>query len=163
MRTGGQDVSDSPRVLTDEETKLRTRLIFEETLETLFDGLGLGSLVLSSTDPSGSIALSFCITKEDFRAVRLFPIPRYNTDLVELADGLADLAFVCDGTACAAGIDLEPVHAEVARSNMSKFVKDEEGNLVVIRDSNGKIQKPPTYSPPDIASIIEAQKGKAIS
>lgn len=42
-------------------------------------------------------------------------------DLVELADGLADLQIVTNWAALAHGIPLEEVHAEVHRSNMAKF------------------------------------------
>ena len=43
---------------------------------------------------------------------------------------------------------------EVMRSNMSKCVSDLEGNPVVIKREDGKVQKPDTYSPPDLASIM---------
>lgn len=43
---------------------------------------------------------------------------------------------------------------EVMRSNMSKCVSDLEGNPVVIKREDGKILKPDTYSPPDLASIM---------
>lgn len=43
---------------------------------------------------------------------------------------------------------------EVMRSNMSKCVSDLEGNPVVIKRADGKILKPDTYSPPDLASIM---------
>jgi len=43
---------------------------------------------------------------------------------------------------------------EVMRSNMSKCVSDLEGNPVVIKREDGKILKPDTYSPPDLANIM---------
>lgn len=43
---------------------------------------------------------------------------------------------------------------EVMRSNMSKCVSDLEGNPVVIKREDGKILKPDSYSPPDLASIM---------
>ena len=43
---------------------------------------------------------------------------------------------------------------EVMRSNMSKCVSDLEGNPVVIKREDGKVQKPDTYSPPDMANIM---------
>lgn len=43
---------------------------------------------------------------------------------------------------------------EVMRSNISKCVSDLEGNPVVIKREDGKILKPDSYSPPDLASIM---------
>lgn len=42
-------------------------------------------------------------------------------DVVALADGLADLAYVVNWTAIAHGIDLDAVHAEVHRANIQKY------------------------------------------
>src|SRR4051812_4699043 len=41
-------------------------------------------------------------------------------DLIGTADGLGDLLYVIYGCAIACGIDLEPVFAEIHRSNMTK-------------------------------------------
>ncbi len=69
-----------------------------------------------------------------------------DNDLVAIADACADILYVVLGTANAYGFDLEPVFDEVHRSNMSKV-----GGK---KDPNGKIIKPPTYSPADIAPLL---------
>lgn len=43
---------------------------------------------------------------------------------------------------------------EVMRSNMSKCVPDGKGGFTTIKREDGKVQKPDTYSPPDLASIM---------
>lgn len=43
---------------------------------------------------------------------------------------------------------------EVMRSNMSKCVSDGNGGMTVIKRDDGKILKPVSYSPPDLASIM---------
>lgn len=84
-------------------------------------------------------------------------------DLVSIADALADLLYVVYGTAVSYGIDMEPISAEVHRSNMTKFGNpgeyqntcDESGKS--IKDAGGKTLKPSTYDPPRLVSILESQ------
>jgi len=70
------------------------------------------------------------------------------SDLVEMIDALADLLVVTYGAAVEMGVDLEPIFAEVHRSNMSK-----NGGL----DAGGKILKGPAFSPPDILGQLRRQ------
>ena len=61
-------------------------------------------------------------------------------DLVEVADGLADMVWVIMGMCNSAGIDFDKIWKEVKSSNMSKFV---EGKF--IKNDAGNIMKPKTY------------------
>lgn len=69
-------------------------------------------------------------------------------DFVEMIDALADILVVTYGTAVEMGVDLEPVFAEVHRSNMSK-----NGG----RDPGGKVLKGPAFSPPDLVTVLRQQ------
>jgi predicted HAD superfamily Cof-like phosphohydrolase len=69
-------------------------------------------------------------------------------DLVGMADALADVLYVVLGTATVLGIDLEPVFAEVHRSNMTK--ERSQGRI-------GKAVKGSGYSPPDVRTVLQAQ------
>jgi predicted HAD superfamily Cof-like phosphohydrolase len=69
-------------------------------------------------------------------------------DLVEMIDALADLLVVTYGAAIELGVDLEPVFAEVHRSNMSK-----DGG----QDAGGKILKGPGFTPPDVLGELIKQ------
>ena len=71
-------------------------------------------------------------------------------DLVEVADALADIIYIACGTAVSYGIPLDDVFAEVHRSNMAKLVDGK-----VIRREDGKIQKPASWTPPDVAGVLE--------
>jgi len=71
-------------------------------------------------------------------------------NLAAVAKEMADLLYVTYGTAVSYGIDMEPVFQEVHRSNLSKV-----GGY---KRADGKWVKPPTYSPADIESILEAQR-----
>lgn len=69
-------------------------------------------------------------------------------DFLEMVDALADILVVTYGAAVEMGVDLEPVFAEVHRSNMSK-----NGG----KDPGGKILKGPGFSPPDILTELRKQ------
>lgn len=73
-----------------------------------------------------------------------------NADIVEVADGLADMVWVIMGMASSLDIDFEAVWEEVKRSNMSKFVD----GVAIRNPETGKIMKPDTFSEPDLASVL---------
>lgn len=72
----------------------------------------------------------------------------YSGDRAAIARELADVVYVCFGTAYAYGIDLDAAFHEVARANMQKM---ETG----IRRADGKIQKPPGFIPPDMTNALK--------
>jgi len=71
-------------------------------------------------------------------------------DIVGVAGELADLMYVVIGAALEWGIPVDPVFAEVHRANLSKVWPD--GTIHYRED--GKVLKPPTYSPADIAGLL---------
>jgi predicted HAD superfamily Cof-like phosphohydrolase len=72
-------------------------------------------------------------------------------DVTGAADALADLLYVVYGAALEWGIPLDDVFVEVHRSNMSKVWPD---GTVHYRE-DGKVLKPPTYSPADVAKVLK--------
>lgn len=72
------------------------------------------------------------------------------TDLVAIADALADLAYVVYGAAVEYGIPLDAVVREVHRSNMTKLGADGRP----IRREDGKVLKGPAYEPPNISQVL---------
>lgn len=106
-----------------DKTRLRARLINEEYRET-FAALQKLHVAAAGTDAE---------------------LPEH---LGAVADGLADLIFVCIGTAITFGVDLRPVWDAVAAANLAKAGGP--------RDAWGKIMKPPGWSHPDIAAIVAA-------
>jgi predicted HAD superfamily Cof-like phosphohydrolase len=71
-------------------------------------------------------------------------------DIVGIADALADLSYVISGAAHEFGIPLDAVIDEVHRSNMTKVWSDG----TVHRREDGKILKPPTYSPANVEAVL---------
>ena len=73
-----------------------------------------------------------------------------DSDLVEVADALADLLYVVYGMGHELGINLDKVFAEVQRSNMTKLGAD--GRPIIRED--GKILKGPHFEQPRIAEVL---------
>ena len=71
-------------------------------------------------------------------------------DLTRMVDALGDLLYVLYGTATALGVDMEPVFAEIHRSNMTKEVAES-------KDAKGV--KGPGYSPPNLHRVLNNQGG----
>ena len=72
-------------------------------------------------------------------------------DLVEIADGIADLLYVVVGTGLCYGIPMKKVFDQVHANNMTKMGPSGE----IVRDLSGKIQKPEGFEPIDLSWILD--------
>ena len=134
LEKAGQTYNVVPTEIPAAARELHSRLILEEALETIAAmGVEVATMEGLAVDMD-----SITFQAGDYQ------------DLVEIADGLADLQYVTNGAATAFGIDLQKVHNEVQRSNMSKFI---DGH----RADNGKWIKGPSYSPADVKTVLEDQ------
>lgn len=100
--------------------------------------------------PEDRAALRLDLIEEEFNELQAAV---NDDDIIEIADALADLAYVVYGTAAEYGIDLDPVIQEVHESNMLKLQPDGE----VDYDENGKVRKPDYWAAPDIRGVLEEQ------
>ncbi len=133
MVGAGQAIPDSPRAPSGYERLLRIRLIMEELLET-----AVASGVAISTD-SRQLTMDSLV----FKVVR-------DPDMVEVADGLADLSVVVIGSMSTYGISDIPLLEEVDQNNINKLTGG-------YRDEYGKFRKPPNHIPPDILNVLRQQ------
>jgi predicted HAD superfamily Cof-like phosphohydrolase len=126
---------------------LRAKLIFEEAMETIQNGLGVSIQVHSNyADLMGSINVAACpyfTIKSPF-------------NLVETVDGCCDLKVVTTGTLSACGVPDEVFQNAVDENNLAKF-----GPGHYVADGTpekpgpvGKLIKPPGHKPPDIAGLL---------
>ena len=76
-----------------------------------------------------------------------------NSDLIEVADGLADMVWVIMGMCNSCGIDFDSVWQEVKASNMSKFPDGK-----AIKNEHGKIMKPDSYFKPNIKKVLGSEE-----
>jgi predicted HAD superfamily Cof-like phosphohydrolase len=137
-----QPIGDKPRVIPDERVRLRAALILEEAMETIasmFD--------IDKARPHEPAYQQFVTGGHWLKdVVNRAPVA---VDMVALADGMADLDYVVEGTRLEFGIDGAPIAAEVHRANMTK-----KGGPIA---PNGKRLKPPGWTPPDIAGELRKQ------
>lgn len=73
-----------------------------------------------------------------------------NGDMVGAIDGMCDALYVIFGTAVAFGVDLQPYFEEVQRTNLLKAAGP-------VR-ADGKRQKPPGWTAPDIAGLLARER-----
>lgn len=133
MKLAGQETPPKPMIPDDNTQKLRLNLLLEELLE-LVDGMGFNlSINGVGVDKDATIEL-----KRD-----------KPTDLVKVADGLADISVVNVGAAIAFGFPFPEIVTEVDRNNLAKFGP---GGY---RREDGKWIKPPDHKPPKIQEIVE--------
>ena len=92
--------------------------------------------------------LYFKLIREEFdELVRAY----FEKDMVEIADGCADLKWVIEGLENTLNLPQQEVWDEVARSNLAKIGDDGK----VHKRKDGKVLKPKGWTPPDIKSIIK--------
>lgn len=78
-------------------------------------------------------------------------------NLVQIADAFGDILYSAYVMAPEFGIDIEPVFAEIHRSNMTKMPKD--GTPIIHED--GKVLKGDQFEPPNIQAILLRQGMKS--
>ena len=128
---------DTPRIPEDARIKLRANLITEEFCEFIV------SIYPQFKDVQHGALL--------FRLKQAMEHMQPKVDLVAMADALADLDYVVEGTRLVFGIDGGPVAEEVHRSNMTKFGP---GSW---KREDGKVMKPPDWQSPDIEGVLQIQ------
>jgi predicted HAD superfamily Cof-like phosphohydrolase len=131
--------AERPTRIPDERVRLRAALIAEEFFETMRAMFGAYGAGLEEAERLVTNAIRF---------------NSVHVNMVELADGMADLDYVVEGTRLEFGIDGAPIAAEVHRANMAKA-----GGPVA---PNGKRLKPEGWTPPDIEGVLRRQGYGAI-
>ncbi len=149
----GQHVPTAPFIPELKVRRLRVGLIIEEALE-----LALASGVLVEVKaPAGpdeqqhAVITNRADAVSDYNLGSSFAVDAREQMLIGAGDAFADLLYVVYGGAVAYGLDMDPIFAEVQRSNMSKL---EDGHPDPV---SGKWIKGPKYSPAALAPIILAQ------
>ena len=139
MKNAGQAVPHAPTMPDLKTRMLRARLIMEEARETV-RALGLDATIPPQMN-RGEVHWN--------NGIGIYE--RGEPDLIEVADGCADISVVTIGTLSACGISDTEVLEEVDESNLRKFGP---GGY---RDDGGKWIKPKDWTPPKIKEVLELQ------
>jgi predicted HAD superfamily Cof-like phosphohydrolase len=127
--------------MPDEKTRiLRAKLIYEEAMELIKDGLGV-DVVADFDKADGEPQINFKISGPG--------------DLVQIADGFADLSVVNTGTALACGMEDQRLLEIVDRNNLAKFRPGHSFR------EDGKLIKPPDHQKPDFKTELMLQEHAA--
>jgi len=143
MRLAEQDVPCEPTMPDGSTRLLRAKLIFEEAMETI-DALGVDVMIAPTQGQVDAIALH-----DGFYELKVNPDRLPN--MIEIADGCADISVVTIGTLSACGIADKPLLKEVDESNLRKFGPGGH------RREDGKWIKPTDWRAPDIAKVLNEQ------
>jgi len=142
MGKAGQAVPPHPTKPTATVCQLRARLIMEEAMETI-KALGIDLRLRRDVEEHGFL---------EFDDIAFLPTGEF--DMVEVADGCADISVVTIGTLSACGIADGPLLREVDESNLRKFGPGSR------RREDGKWLKPEDWQPPDIERVLKEQECK---
>lgn len=151
MRLAEQAAPSMPTLPDYRTRELRAALILEEALETIKAlGFEVGHTI---TQLDSSVA---------YDRGRPEWVPLYDPelresfipDLVEIADGVADISVVSVGTLIACGLRDDPILRLVDENNLAKFGPGGK------RRADGKWQKPPDHVPPDLHGEIQRQSAQ---
>lgn len=131
---------NGPSAPTSEEKVLGARMLLEEVFEYM-DAAGI-EINIDTGNGKGGRHVSTDIKNYRFHDVG-------EADLPECADALGDIEYITAGIENCYDFGMEEVHDEIHRSNMTKEPRD-SGPL-------GKVIKGPTYSPPNLDSVLKNQ------
>jgi predicted HAD superfamily Cof-like phosphohydrolase len=133
----GHPIEGRPHIPVDKRVRFRASLIAEEFFETL-------EAIFAQSSTEGDTALRRARELIDSAINRGL----IGIDLAALADGLADIDYVVEGTRLEFGINGGPIAVEVHRANMTKSG----------RNAAGKTIKPPGWTSPDIDGELRKQE-----
>jgi predicted HAD superfamily Cof-like phosphohydrolase len=137
---------------------------FDKKMISLYIGLILeetGELMesIKSTAPMDGVAFEMMAQSlhelADLFKKADFEVEQMIIDRVAFLDAAMDIMVVSCGAGIASGADVDGAANEVMDSNLTKFPLDAEGNHTVIKDENGKVQKPESYRKPELERFIQ--------
>lgn len=150
MNGFGQFGPDKPTVPDEKTRRLRCKLILEEALEFI-KAAGFDVVIANPCRSATLPVTDYSHEPSDQIGSYTFQSTGSAPDLVEMADGIADISVVTVGTAIACGIAIEPLLQLVDENNLLKIATGRKC------PETGKFLKAPNHPKPDIAGEIARQ------
>lgn len=135
MKKAKQDVPNTPTIPSEAVRILRAKLIWEEVMELINDGLGVRPVPVAGGSKPGEVEF------ECFKPA----------DIVLVADGCADISVVNTGCLSAFGISDMSILDEVDENNLAKFGEGHSWR------EDGKLIKPPNHQTPNFKKVLKEQ------
>jgi predicted HAD superfamily Cof-like phosphohydrolase len=160
---------NSPTIPSDSIIELRLRLMMEEYVEF-------------ATAVGRSIIIDGALFPVDKKLKNVTFVKNGDTlNPKEIADSMADMNYVVDGTASAFGCDMEVLHNIAHNSNMTKLWTQEEVDAIepieksqyrikkvkdcekgyLVQNKFGKMLKSPSYTPANFSNIFPSVENVA--
>ena len=150
MLKARQTVPNKPTIPDDKVCILRAKLIYEEAMETI-RALGVSPVYVFKVEAAGVNIPPFQIDISKVSQKDIQFDKTGETDMVEVADGCADISVVTVGTLSAFGIHDDPILKAVDQNNLDKFGEGHSWR------SDGKLQKPANHKKVDLQAVLDAQ------
>jgi predicted HAD superfamily Cof-like phosphohydrolase len=142
-KAAGRQCSDTPEALSSEEVKFIIRMVMSEMCE-------LATTVTQNSDERDAL-LNECLENRD-RCNKFYTEPPAKHVLIaDQYDAMVDAWYYCLDISSKHGVNLSKIFDVVHAANMAKM--DPETGKFKLRE-DGKILKPPGWSPPDVEGEI---------
>lgn len=151
MRLARQAVPDKPTIPDDKTIVLRSKLMYEENMETI-RGMGVSpiykfTVVTAENKPPIHLQIDLSKIKDsELEFLKTGP-----TNLEEVVDGCGDVSVVTIGTLSAFGVKDQPVLEAIDQNNLDKFGEGHSWR------EDGKLIKSPNHKKVDLGAVLKAQ------
>mmetsp|Transcript_28935 Transcript_28935/g.93591 ORF Transcript_28935/g.93591 Transcript_28935/m.93591 type:complete len:197 (+) Transcript_28935:93-683(+) len=146
----GQPTPDRPIPMTTDEVKFISKMILDETMELL-------ATVMSPAESKSTLKAMIDVS-EDLPKEKYDQATEAERDIhkcADQADALVDVYYYSLNAAAKKGMNLSAVFGVVHGANMAK--RNPATGKFEKRESDGKIIKPPGWSPPDVEGELKRQ------
>jgi len=144
----GTPVPPRPTLMAPKDVDFITEMILDELLE----------LQATVRGPAQAKATMSALLQKAENVPQVNPNDQMNL-IAEQGDALVDIYYYSQNAACKQGVNLSQIFDVVHAANMAKI--DPSTGKVIRRPDNGKVLKPPGWTPPNVKQEIMRQTNQA--